>query len=171
VRERQYELRVPQGTVAAVQAGLKDVGPAGAVALKWHTVRRGESLLTISRKLGVSRADLAEANYISMRARVVPGQKLVIPREPSVLLAARADRPVPVAESRTPAVEQVVAAAPDATRVGREKLTYRVKRGDTLFGIAKLFDTTVASLKSWNKLAGNRIAPGDRLTIFTSRTR
>jgi LysM repeat protein len=44
-------------------------------------------------------------------------------------------------------------------------VTYRVKRGDTLSSIARLFDTTVAKLRSLNRLSGNRIAVGDRLTV------
>ena len=46
-----------------------------------------------------------------------------------------------------------------------------MKRGDTLFSIARLYNTTVASLKSWNTrtIRGNRINIGDRLTIFASR--
>jgi LysM repeat protein len=44
-----------------------------------------------------------------------------------------------------------------------------VKRGDTLFSIAKLYRTTVASIKSWNRLRTNSIQVGQRLTIFTPR--
>jgi len=43
--------------------------------------------------------------------------------------------------------------------------TYRVKRGDTLFSIARLFNTTVDKLRSLNRLRGNRISVGDRLTV------
>jgi len=47
-----------------------------------------------------------------------------------------------------------------------------VKRGDTLFSIARLYNTTVDALKSWNTrtIRGNRIKIGDRLTIFASRS-
>jgi LysM repeat protein len=48
---------------------------------------------------------------------------------------------------------------------------HRVKRGDTLFGIARLYDTTVEKIKTWNRLQGNRITAGDRLTIFATKTR
>jgi LysM repeat protein len=41
-----------------------------------------------------------------------------------------------------------------------------VRRGDTLFSIAKLYKTTVASLKSWNKISGSAIRPGQRLAIL-----
>jgi LysM repeat protein len=44
-------------------------------------------------------------------------------------------------------------------------VTYRVKRGDTLFAIAQLFDTTVAKIKTLNQLRSNRITPGTRLKI------
>jgi LysM repeat protein len=46
-------------------------------------------------------------------------------------------------------------------------LTYRVKKGDTLSSIARLFDTTVDKIKNLNRLRGSRITPGDRLTIRT----
>jgi LysM repeat protein len=44
-------------------------------------------------------------------------------------------------------------------------VTYRVQRGDTLFSIARRFDTTVDTLKSLNRLRSNTIGVGDRLTV------
>ena len=45
-----------------------------------------------------------------------------------------------------------------------------MKRGDTLSSIARLYNTTVESLKSWNRtIRGNQINIGDRLTIFATR--
>jgi membrane-bound lytic murein transglycosylase D len=132
-------------------------------------VKRGESIKTIARKLGVSRTDLAEANGMSVKARVRTGQQLIIPRAPAALLAARTDRPAPV----TLAVSRSVTGAtetPDA-RPASSRVIHRVKRGDTLFGIARLYDTTVEKIKTWNRLQGNRITAGDRLTIFATKTR
>jgi LysM repeat protein len=43
---------------------------------------------------------------------------------------------------------------------------HRVKRGDTLFSIARLYRTTVAAIKDWNRLRSNLILVGQRLTIF-----
>ena len=45
--------------------------------------------------------DLADANYLSMKARVTPGQQLIIPRAPTTLLAARADNPAPEPQMAT----------------------------------------------------------------------
>jgi membrane-bound lytic murein transglycosylase D len=176
VRTAGYEVKVPVGTGDAFRARLAEVTPESLASFQWHTVKRGDSLLTISRKLKVKQADLAEANYMSIRAHVSPGQQLIIPRAPTTLLAAQVDNPAPaaqLAESR-PVVSQRASLAPSPTgdRLEPERVTYRVKRGDTLFSIARLFNTTVDALKSWNTrtIRGNQINIGDRLTIFSSRS-
>jgi LysM repeat protein len=48
-------------------------------------------------------------------------------------------------------------------------LVHRVKRGDTLFSIARLYRTTVSALKSWNRLRTDSIQVGQRLRIFNER--
>jgi membrane-bound lytic murein transglycosylase D len=169
VRDPDYELKVPAGKAQALQAQLVEVDPSELATLKWYTAKRGDSLASIARKLQVSRKDLAEANYLSLKARIGPGQKLVIPRAPMALLAARTERPVPVAESRAVVAANGLGELPAGQRSDRVKQIYRVKEGDTLSSIAQLFRTSVNSLKVWNHLRGNRINVGDRLTVFASR--
>ncbi len=43
---------------------------------------------------------------------------------------------------------------------------YRVRRGDSLEGIADRYDVTVAELKRWNHITGNRAPRGARLRIY-----
>jgi len=170
IRAEQYELKVPMGTAEIVNARLVDAPPVELAALKYYTVKRGETLLSISKKLRVAKADLAEANYLRLTAKVAPGQKLMVPRETTTLMAARTERGVPVAESRPiTAKEPMVAQA--SMNSNRVKVLYRVQEGDTLSSIARLYKTTVASLRSWNNLPrNNKIAAGDRLTIYRSRS-
>jgi membrane-bound lytic murein transglycosylase D len=47
------------------------------------------------------------------------------------------------------------------------RVRYRVKRGDTLSGIAKKYGTNVSSIKSWNNLRSSRIRSGQVLTLYT----
>ena len=61
-----------------------------------------------------------------------------------------------------------MAEAPRAESSDRVRRVYRVRRGDTLSSIARLFRTTVASLKRWNALRSNLINPGQRLTVYTT---
>ena len=56
------------------------------------------------------------------------------------------------------------AAAPVAAEASGP-LTYRVRRGDTLFRIARQFDTTVDAIKRLNRLRSDSINIGDRLTV------
>ena len=174
----EYVLKVPEGTASVFKARLASASPNELVALTWYQVRKGETIATISRKLKVSRVDLAEANHLSTKSRLAAGQSLVVPRAPATLLAtnsrpaaptAVASRaisgPAPVPDVDAPArnaAPRQVARAVDSTP---KTVTYKVKRGDTLFGIAQLFDTTVAKIKTLNKLRTNQIKPGTRLKI------
>ena len=91
VRDSAYEVRVPAGTAAAVSDAHGATAPEDAASLQWYSVRKGESLPSIARKLRVSRTDLAEANFLPTTAKVRPGQKLVVPRAPSPAMLARRD--------------------------------------------------------------------------------
>jgi membrane-bound lytic murein transglycosylase D len=169
VKYQGYEIKVPKGTADRVEERLTAVTSGELAALKWYTVKKGETISTIARKLRVSRADLADANYLSAKAAVASGQKLIIPVEPTLLLAGRADRPEPVAESRAVVSAAGMAQGPTAEQPEQVKLVYRVKQGDTLFSVARLFRTTVQSLKVWNRIKTDRLTLGARLTIFTAR--
>jgi membrane-bound lytic murein transglycosylase D len=176
LRATDYELKVPEGTAELINARMVEVSADDLAPLNRHTVKKGETLLSISKKLKVSRADLAEANYLSSKATLKTGQQLIIPRAPTLLLAANTEAVPPVADTpaiaAAPAPVDAVAASgparPAASRVesAPEKVIHRVRRGDTLFSIAKRYETTVDELKEWNRLRTNAIQIGQRLTIF-----
>ena len=169
VAATEYELKVPEGAGDLVRAQLAQSDPEELAPLNWHTVKQGETLLSIAKKLKVNRTDLAEANYLTTRARLAAGQRLIIPRAPTMLLASRPETPAPVVEGGS--TPDVVAVAnqlpPGVSQTTPASQVYRVKRGDTLSSIARVFRTTVASLKRWNGLRGNAIRVGQRLTILS----
>jgi membrane-bound lytic murein transglycosylase D len=165
VRYPHYEVKVPVGTADQFTARLASASPTDFVSLNWYTVKRGETLATIARKLRVARSELAEANNLTLKSRVRTGQNLIVPRAPATLMAARTQRTAPSeVASRAIAGTATVAPAVKASNA-TTPITYRVKKGDTLSSIARLFDTTVDKIRSLNRLSGSRIAPGDRLTI------
>ena len=122
----------------------------------------------MGKKLRVSRSDLAEANYLSSKARLRTGQQLIIPRAPT-LLAARTE---PAASQ--PVEATLASRSPEASSAEdapvRSTTTHRVARGETLFSIAKRYGTTVALIKELNDLRGNVIRVGQRLVIETLST-
>jgi LysM repeat protein len=74
-----------------------------------------------------------------------------------------------VATKTVAAKTETVADEDDDAGGKSEKTVYRVKRGDTLFSIARAFDTTIDAIKNLNRLRGNQITPGARLTILDNR--
>ena len=166
-----YEIKVPKGGGAALESRLAELSPADTAALKWYTVKRGDTLTTIAKKLRVNRVDLADANYLSSRSVVTPGQNLVIPVEPSRLLARGPESASPMAASRvgTTAAKAAPPKAAAAAPAETVKVTYEVKRGDTLSSVAMRHRTTVASIKALNGLKSDLLMPGARLTILTPR--
>ena len=161
-------MKVPAGTADTVKAHLDEAPAADLASLRFYTVKKGDTLATIARKLRVKRADLAEANYLKVTSVVPAGKQLMVPHEATVLMAARTDRPVPVADSRAIASDAVVPAVASTASDG-VRIYYDVKEGDTLGSIARIFKTTVASLQTWNRIPGTQIRAGQRLTIYTDR--
>jgi LysM repeat protein len=100
----------------------------------------------------VRTATLASANGVSTKDKVQVGQQLMIPRATVT--------PVPATRHAAPTAAQ--ASTPTSTSTST---TYRVKQGDTLYSIARQFDTTVDTLKHLNHITSDVIVVGDKLTV------
>jgi membrane-bound lytic murein transglycosylase D len=161
IRGDSYALTVPAGSAERISTELAAASPDALNALQWHVVKRGETLTTIARKLRVNRTDLAEANYLRTNSSVKAGQKLLVPRMPSAALLARAASGAPAQTAENDAVPAVLDTTPTETVV------HRVQRGDTLFGLARKYRTTVEHLKALNRLSTNVLRIGARLLVST----
>lgn len=109
-----------------------------------HKVKKGEGLQSIAKRYGVSVKQIMATNSLKTH-RVKAGQLLAISTE--------------VAEKTTEATS-------NHSENTSKKQTYIVKRGDTLHSIAEKFDVAIVDIKRWNKKSGNRIQPGNKLTIM-----
>lgn len=58
----------------------------------------------------------------------------------------------------------------DSEQDGKITVIYKVKSGDTLPGIAKKFDVTVAEIKDWNKLESGNLQTGQKLQLTIEKT-
>ena len=145
--------RVAAGLLALVMAGQAHVsGPWSRTGT--YTVRRGENLSVVARKVGVPVADLARANGISNRDYVRKGQVLVIPPERAGSSKKRAAAPRLIAAHRPlPRLPSPVVVADGSRR-------YRVGKGDRLATIAARAGTSPRTLMRANGIrkAGSRKA-------------
>lgn len=129
-----------------------------------HTVAKGETLLTIAKHYGVSVAELKSQNHLKS-SRLTRGQKLSV---------AIADKPLRVAEpahakqaaAKMTAAHRTKAVVLAKASARKPRAHYVVKRGDTVFSIARRFKVAVDDLKSWNNLSpALNLQPGNKLTV------
>ncbi|MFD2245301.1 LysM peptidoglycan-binding domain-containing protein [Pontibacter ruber] len=138
-----------------------------------HKVEPKETLYALSRKYGVSVAQIVDANP-SVQKSISIGQTVLIPRKTPVTNA------VASAAKTTPAVKTPAAAAPatpatSATATTASNRTYTVNsKGEkihvvepsqTLFSISRIHKVSVDNIKRWNNLADNNISVGSELIV------
>ena len=142
--------RIRAGRYLIVQPdGLSPVASSGGQPTGRYTVRSGDSLSRIGTRFGVSVSQLKAWNRLrSSTIRI--GQSLKVPGP------APRSSPAPVASnSRTTARSQAPAGSGQ----------YRIQRGNTLSTIAERFGVSIANLRSWNSIRGNRITAGKFLVV------
>lgn len=123
--------------------GLKSAGDGRKYI---YTVRRGDTLWDIGRQYGVSVQQLASWNGISSRRYLRPGQKLNLWLDGG---------------------QEKLADANSKTEQGA--VAYTVKKGDSLWLIAKKFNVTVKQLLAWNNLRKNSfLKPNQTLRVSQS---
>lgn len=84
--------------------------------------------------------------------------------EDSIISASAALRPAAEVSTEAPVV-----AAADEPQFTEEVKYHKVRRGQTLAQIARIYGVTVADLKSWNKLRTNKPARGTRIKIVVRK--
>lgn len=157
---RSFALKVPEGASDTVRGCLADLPPEKRVTFRTHVVARGETLSGLARRYGTRSQEIASANGLNSSRRLKRGTELIIPVAGRPAAPARRQ-----ATSRTADVGRAAAKGDGLVRI-----SYRVRSGDTLSGIASRYHTTVGQLRSWNKgIRGSRIAAGNRLTVYTRR--
>ena len=143
--DRQVTVRVPVGKADVFRTNYASIPPDKRVTWLIHVVTRGQTLGQIARRYGTSVTAIRAANGNVNPRRLQIGQRLVVPR---------AAAPTRVASSgdRTP-----------QGATGPKTIT--VRRGDTLWSLARRHGVSTTELMRLNNLNSTTIHPGDRLTV------
>ena len=165
-------------------AGGTYQAPAGS---NYYTVQSGDSLWSISKKFGISVDELKQANNLTSNLLSI-GQNLYIPNKEtdvttSEYVVSKGDTLYGIAQKFGTTVDNLKSInnlTTDSLAVGQilkipsEEVsstnTYTVKSGDTLYGIASKYNTTVDELKSLNNLTSNTLSIGQTLKIPSGTT-
>lgn len=145
-----------------------------------HTVKKGESLKSISDLYNISTLAILEKNQLDRRMLYV-GQKLIIPKQKNLetTLVKKedvVDRSLEVVKKVSSAFTgkevQVAKKSTSEYQVSASRkktdATYKVKKNDTLASISKETGISVWSLKEWNQLDKYFLTEGQLLLLAPS---
>ncbi len=143
-----YPLRVPLGHSNILLANLDKIPVSHPPqrAFVYHRVRRGETLSVIARKYRTSVSSLMRANKLRRSNFIVAGKLLKIPQRGYVYKKPKPVRPK-----------------------NGEAVTHIVRKGDSLWIIAKQYGTTTKNIQELNRLSTTDLYKGQTLTIFPAK--
>jgi membrane-bound lytic murein transglycosylase D len=118
------------------------------VSWQAYRTKNGETLQQIAAKFGLEVEGLRAVNGIGAKAKVPVGHALLVPMQGPAEAAA-----------------DTLSNAVFTTVPQGRTFYYRVKRGETLAGIATHYAVSPADLKRWNGLATNSVVAGQALRI------
>lgn len=137
--------------MASVDAARESGAPAQAseaaasIEPRVHVVRAGDTLWGIARRYGVSVPELTAANDMTPQTSLGVGARLEIPGS---------------------------GAGPAAAPAERTRMTYHVRKGDTLSEIAEKFNVSVRQLMTWNRIRhSSSLRAGQRLVVYAEPQR
>jgi membrane-bound lytic murein transglycosylase D len=157
-----YPLRVPPTKSKVLTAKIDTIPiytkpitvevrrPRPVASYTTHKVKRGETLTSIACRYKASAPEIAKINRLNKKRTVVIGQTLKIPSSAYV----SATRPRPAASAST----AYKAKAP-------KMLFHEVKRGDSLWNIAKRYDVSTKDIQRINGLSSPKVFIGQHLKI------
>ncbi len=108
-----------------------------------YKVKRGDTISEIAEKFGVASSQIRRWNGLSSN-RIIAGKTL-----------------------RIYTSDKTLALGDNVPKTSANVNYYKIKPGDTLSEIAEKYKVSIANLRQWNGLAGNRIEAGKTLKIYS----
>ena len=152
VAAHQGSILIPAAKADAFVSNLINWQATGKPLSNWstHTVKKGETLKTIAKRYGMTEDEVRAANKIPKNRRVQIGSTILVKD-------AHASQDIQVAEA-----DSAMRLVPLPTT---RRITYRVRSGDTLSGIASRFGVKAADIRKQNRLKSSTIKVGQRLRL------
>ncbi|MDO8721044.1 MAG: LysM peptidoglycan-binding domain-containing protein, partial [Syntrophales bacterium] len=156
--DREYRLKIPPESMEKLVKVMDEIPQADkpltaaysrSPALIRHKVRAGETLASIAHRYKTTVKAIRTYNKSLRRSSVKAGQNLSIP--------IRSSQSAKVVQERGEDVKKV--------RESGGNTRYKVRRGDTLFSLAKRFDTSVPEIKKMNNIRGNVLKAGQVIVV------
>ncbi len=173
--------KVASKQTAKEQADNNDSKDDNSTNKEFHKVRAGETLFAIAKKYDVSVKDLAAWNHLKIKDGVRTGKKLVVNQNNNQDKAVRIAKVSDKSKAKTKDKDQDKSnrkekrlanndkSSKKASKDEVKRISYEVKRGDTLYSISQRYNISVSQIKTWNK-ASKTIKPGQDLVLYLARS-
>ncbi len=128
------------------------------------------SLKLLAEKIDVCEEDLIKLNPELRRGAVsdkANNYPLLIPADKMDFMAVNFDSILLDIGKINQEQYQVLTQDTPGSTYGKEKVVYRVRRGDALGSIAQKYHVYTADLREWNNIKGSRIYEGQKLVVWT----
>jgi membrane-bound lytic murein transglycosylase D len=145
-REARENLRLASIEAPVAAAAVTADAATASVVTTQYVVKAGDTLFAIAKRAGLTLEELKAANQLTSNS-VNTGQSLQIAGNTN-------DAPPVLARVAT---TSVVATKPEPKQQPTQTRKHTVRAGDTLFSIAKRFNTTVANLLVLNQLSAKSV--------------
>lgn len=190
LKENYEELAEAVISAVANYIGVPYKAPNGLIT-NTYVVQKGDTLYSIANKLGTTVSELKKENNLTSNTLQI-GEVLRIPtkeiyeEEENIYIVKKGDSLYSIANKYNTTVEelkrinnltsnilsigQVLKLPSDkANNVEKEEntISYTVKKGDSLYSIARKYDTTIDRIKDLNNLTTNLLSIGQVLLIPT----
>ncbi len=146
---RHYEIRVPEKHYVSVLSVCRNIPPQKLIDVKEYIIKSGETLGEIAVRFKTSQSLLCRINNIKNPKRVYAGQLILVPVK---------NKDISIDNSLNPQIREGFLT---------QEIEYVVKKGDSLWSIARRFGTTIENILSINGLSFSSIInPGDKIKIL-----
>lgn len=157
---KKYPLKLPVDSREQFASNYEDIPKEErSQSVAMHTVRSGESLGYISQKYGTTVRALYETNE-GLSSIIHPGQTIIVPLAPGSKAKIAVNRPTHQPRGKTNRTRSKAKAPSNST-----KITYEVKRGDTIGHIAEWYDVRAHQIRAWNGTSDS-IYPEQDLAVY-----
>jgi membrane-bound lytic murein transglycosylase D len=169
--QMEVSVKVPKGAGDGCANKLAAIPPEERVTWRKHQIRSGETLSLIANRYHTTVSTLKSLNRIKNAHSIRAGNVLIVPVQGPYIEVASA-KPQYKEARRT--IDK--AALENYTKrfeppADHRRVTYVVKRNDTLGEIAELYDTSAKKIRQWNNLSSRAfIYPGQKLAVYVPET-
>ncbi|WP_426036831.1 peptidoglycan DD-metalloendopeptidase family protein [Cypionkella sp. TWP1-2-1b2] len=177
-----WDLRAGNGALDTSGAALRATDPRPATdangVLSYPNyqaavAQRGDTVASVAARVGLPADQLAQYNSLKPTDTLREGETLALPARVAATPTAATPGAVDVSSIATTALDRVGTTTPAAAQpskpAGTEPVRHQVKRGETAFSIARIYNISARSIADWNGLGPDlEVREGQFLIIPTA---